>query len=627
MSEAWAHACDALQLDSTDKNAIALEARIRKALEAQAARDFAREQEQTRRAHEARAREIERADALARSRMAIENSLASGDVDNAEQELRRADESFNPGAEFADLRARVLELRREAALRQDRLAEQARAREVERANTLARSRMAIENSLASGDLDNAEQELRRADEAFNPGAEFADLRARVLELRRQAALREERLAEQVIEKDLRRDQVVKQEVRRDQVVEQDLRREQGSPSSQPQAVRSIVGHPRLLWAAAALFVVAGAALWLVPLALNKSPQPPPKSVAAPATDVTGRTESIPAASASSAPPPAPAVTAPAPAVTAPAGPETAPVQPGPSAAEPATSTAPPDTAAEPPAATAGAASPTTVTVPNETIVANFLRHVQTLLAKKEPELALSVLTDALAYAPADKGLRAMGPKILEQAQARARQERSKALAKGASARPKFKQADRTMQSALALSRDRKTEASARAYFDAADLFAASAPGTAASGAARGNEDVDVPEAAAVAEPEPPPVVPPAKTEPPPAARLKPTLAMLDPVIDGYASAMSRGDRGALLQVYPNPPADVLAALAKRPRGYNMRIDNRFMISDSRGRPEVVLSVVHESITASGAKEEKPQRGVLTLDFVGGSWQIVASRWS
>ena len=91
VSEAWAHACDALQLDSTDRKAVALEARIRKALEAQAARDLAREQEETRRAHEARAREIERADALARSRMAIENSLASGNLDNADQELRRAD--------------------------------------------------------------------------------------------------------------------------------------------------------------------------------------------------------------------------------------------------------------------------------------------------------------------------------------------------------------------------------------------------------------------------------------------------------------------------------------------------------------------------------------------------------
>ena len=107
-SDAWAHACDALQLDSTDKRAVALEARVRKALEAQAARDFAREQEGARRAQEARAREIERASALTRARLAIENAMTSGDLDRAEQELGRADESINPGAEFADLRDRLL---------------------------------------------------------------------------------------------------------------------------------------------------------------------------------------------------------------------------------------------------------------------------------------------------------------------------------------------------------------------------------------------------------------------------------------------------------------------------------------------------------------------------------------
>ena len=117
-SDAWAHACDALQLDSTDKRAVALEARVRKALEAQAARDFAREQEGARRAQEARAREIERASALTRARLAIENAMTSGDLDRAEQELGRADESINPGAEFADLRDRLLELRREAERRE-----------------------------------------------------------------------------------------------------------------------------------------------------------------------------------------------------------------------------------------------------------------------------------------------------------------------------------------------------------------------------------------------------------------------------------------------------------------------------------------------------------------------------
>ena len=155
------------------------------------------------------------------------------------------------------------------------------------------------------------------------------------------------------------------------------------------------------------------------------------------------------------------------------------------------------------------------------------------------------------------------------------------------------------------------------------MFASAAAGAAAGGgAARAEEEATVPEAA---EPEPPPAASPPKPDPTP-ARPKITWAAVDPVIDGFASAMSRGDRGALLAVYPNPPAEMLAALGKRPRGYNMRIDNRFMASDSRGRPEVALSVVHESLTASGAREEQTQqRTVLTLDYVDGSWRIIDSR--
>ena len=43
---------------------------------------------------------------------------------------------------------------------------------------------------------------------------------------------------------------------------------------------------------------------------------------------------------------------------------------------------------------------------------------------------------------------------------------------GRSSHRMAKEAERTMQQAQTLARDRKTEASARAYFDAADLFAA-----------------------------------------------------------------------------------------------------------------------------------------------------------
>jgi hypothetical protein len=258
-------------------------------------------------------------------------------------------------------------------------------------------------------------------------------------------------------------------------------------------------------------------------------------------------------------------------------------------------------------------------VPDEAAVAKFREHVQTLLVKKDTDRALSVLSDALAYAPADKGLRALAPKVLDQARTAATQERSRALARRASAQPKFKEAEGTMQRAQRLARERKTEASTEAYLDAADLFA----GAVAGAASRGDEDVAVPEAAQP-EPETPAGPPPPKFEPPP-TRPKPTLALVDPVIDGFASALSRGDRAALLAVYPKAPAEMLGALAKRGRGYNMRIDQRFMISDSSGRPEVRLDVMHESISASGAREEKPDRIVLTLDYVEKTWLIVGSR--
>ena len=487
VSEAWAHACDALQLDSTDRKAIALEARVRKALEAQAARDLAREQENARRAKEARARELERASALTRG----------------------------PTVETAS----------DAA------------------------------------------ELHRVEPIIEP----------VVELVRQ----HEPVSEPI--------------------------------ASQPAvSVIAAIGQPRVLWAAAVVLVVTAAALWLVPLAL-KTPAPPAAS-SSPTSSQPARPQPPPTA-AEAAPPPTVATNTPASSPTATVRPEPAAVEPAKPTAAPAPPAEPP---AEPPAATTGMGTPTP-SVPDETAVANFREHVQTLLVKKDTDRALSVLSEALAYAPADKGLRALAPKVLDQARTAATQERSRALARRASAQPKFKEAEQTMQRAQKLARERKGEASAEAYLDAADLFA----GAAAGAASRGDEDVAVPEAAQP-EPDGPAAPPSPKFEPPP-ARPKPTLATVDPVIDGFASAMSRGDRGALLAVYPKPPAEMLAALVKRPRGYNMRIDNRFMISDSRGRPEIVLSVVHESISASGAREGRPQRIIVTLDYVENAWQIVASR--
>ena len=299
--------------------------------------------------------------------------------------------------------------------------------------------------------------------------------------------------------------------------------------------------------------------------------------------------------------------------------ETAAGQPGPAASEPETSTPPPETATAPPAATTGPAPSTPAVMPNETTTATFRKRVQSLLAKKDAEEALSVLTDGLDHAPADKGLQALGLKILDQAKAAAAQERSKAVAQRAARRPKFKEADRTMQHALALSRERKTTASARAYFEAADLFASSAPRPAASGASRGEDDVPVSEAAPVTEPEPPPVAPPAKSDPPP-VRPKPS-GSVDPVTEAYVSALARGDRQALLAVYPSAPPELLGTLRKRPAGY--RITDTRVYGDAGDSAQVVLFV--EWVTPSGASEGKPQRIVLILEPVGNTWKVVGSR--
>ena len=282
--------------------------------------------------------------------------------------------------------------------------------------------------------------------------------------------------------------------------------------------------------------------------------------------------------------PVSAATPAAPVSTAPASPETATVPPGPAAAEPEPPPAPPGPAAEPPAATTGTVSPTPAGVPNETTVANFRKHVQTLLEKKDAERALSVLTEALEYAPADKGLHALSPKVLDQARARASQERTKALARRVSGRPKFKEAERTMQQAQALARDRKTEASARAYFDAADLFASAATGPAAGGGQLVPKEMG-------RSPKPPRRR--ARTSSRgPAEKSDRRLSVpkpsspVDPVNGGMFGA-GPGRSPSLLAVYPARRRNCSGHTRKRPRGYTLRIIDTRFIGDS-GPAQVLL---------------------------------------
>jgi hypothetical protein len=579
LSEAWGHACDALQIDSTDRNAVALEGRIRKALDEQTARDHAREQEEARRAQEARAREIERANLRARLRGSIERAIAAGDLDSAERELERADQAHDPGPDFADLRTRVAELRREEERRQERLADEA----IER----ARREFA-------GNPSGAVELLKR----------FSPPHARVT-----STLRELRdLVAKQIDQDLREAERRRGAERiRDADRLRDSRPDLQTPPPRPRRdIVQAISQPRVLWTAAAVFIVAAAALWLVPHMFNKtSVSPPTTGQGAAAGDVTRpsppRTTSVPPAT----PQPSPVV-------------GVAPEAPPPASEAAATG---PEVPSAPPAA-ATKAAPVNAGVPDAKTVADYRTRVQALILKKEPEQALATLTDAFAYAPRDKGLRALGVKVADQAQDKAVQERSRAVAQGASGLATFKQADRTRQRARTLSQQGNTAASARAYLDAADLFGRSAAESTkkrgAGRSARGNVDEPAPEA-----PEPEPTAtPPAPRADPPAIRPAVPLPPPDPAIAAYAAALTRGEQAALLAVFPGAPPEVLTRLTRRAPGYTLRIQIERQLREADRRWLVWCTFIHESTTSGIRREVARERHYLELELTGQSLTLV-----
>jgi hypothetical protein len=124
LRDAWGRACDAIQLDPAHPPSIALEKRIRQLLDEEVAREQAREMDQALRDRAEQARVAARSAALAEARAAIESSLAAEDVERAEKALKAADDSVEPGAEFADLRTRVVEVRRAVRAREDKRADE-----------------------------------------------------------------------------------------------------------------------------------------------------------------------------------------------------------------------------------------------------------------------------------------------------------------------------------------------------------------------------------------------------------------------------------------------------------------------------------------------------------------------
>jgi hypothetical protein len=680
LSEAWAHACDALQLDATDKKAIALEGRIRAALDDQAARDSTREQEEGP-PQEARAREIERNNALTRSRKAIEHSMASGDLDNAEKELQRADESYDPGAEFADLRTHLLELRRQAELRQDRLAdeviEQARrefsktpagaiellerfspphprvsaaARELQeliaeqneqvirqaerrgedererqrnkeqRRRELQQAVERIRGYLDREELTEAAAALEAAEGTFGPASVFQELRARV----------------KVAQRRLQHDDAARSAIGHGrnlaaagdfgaalnlleafrpphpdvEAVADDLRRQRTETTSRLRAIGRTVTLPRVLWAAAVAFLLAAAALWSVPRWMAARERSPAVQDPAP------RVESTPPAGP-------PATTTVSPPASQPTGPSAVAAESPPPAREAAPPSADPTPA--PPAPTTGTAT-VKPPVPDEKIVADHRSRIQAELAKKDPEQALARLSDALAYAPRDKGLRAIGSRVVDQAEGRASQERSKAVAQGASRLAKFRQGDRAAQRARALSVKGDSIGSSRAYLEAANFFARAGAESATSrdggASSRANDEDSAPAPESVTEPATPLASATAKSEPPAVRSKPPAPPLADPFVDAYAAALTRGDRRALLAVFPGAPPEVLGQLSKRVPGYTLRSQVERQITESDRRILVSCVFIHEVTSSAGTKEIGRERHSLEFERTGDSLTLI-----
>ena len=103
LSNAWSRVRDALQIDPADPDAVALEARVRRALDEAKAQAEAREHEREGREESERARGRERAAALARERDSIDRHLTAGELEAAHEALAQADAAYAPGPAFADL--------------------------------------------------------------------------------------------------------------------------------------------------------------------------------------------------------------------------------------------------------------------------------------------------------------------------------------------------------------------------------------------------------------------------------------------------------------------------------------------------------------------------------------------
>lgn len=96
-------------------------------------------------------------------------------------------------------------------------------------------------------------------------------------------------------------------------------------------------------------------------------------------------------------------------------------------------------------------------------------------------------------------------------------------------------------------------------------------------------------------------------------------------IDAYESAMTRGDRAALLEVYPSAPRAVVQALGqplKNIKTYNMDIQYERIDHESESRARVDCTIFHTFVKFSGNPDFDAVKSRLVLERRGESWIVV-----
>jgi hypothetical protein len=106
-------------------------------------------------------------------------------------------------------------------------------------------------------------------------------------------------------------------------------------------------------------------------------------------------------------------------------------------------------------------------------------------------------------------------------------------------------------------------------------------------------------------------------------RLKPPATLVaDSCVDAYATALTRGDRRALLSVFPGAPPEVLERLSKRGPGYTLRTQIERQVTESDRRILVSCVFIHEVTSLAGTREIGRERHSLEFERNGDSLTLI-----